>query len=191
VSSRGRHADTASTRPLRADDRAAPRGEGTFPADVRIYHSATNAMPRWQPPQSVRHDLAILKWSASYSVGVAVLDAEHKHLLDLLNQLYDSIIDGSVNNATTSRILDQVLDFAIKHCEHEERMLVEAGYPGISDLKQQHEHLREKIEEFHRKLAGQGSISNELANFLMEWILGHILKEDRKGGVFLNAAGIH
>jgi len=141
--------------------------------------------------REMRPELSILKWSASYSVGVAVLDAEHRRLFDLLNQLYDSIIDGSANSAKTAEILDQVLDFSIKHCDREEKMMAEAGYPGIAHLREEHEHLRRSIEEFRLQLMRRRSISSELASFLMEWVLGHIMKEDKKCGAFLNAAGIH
>jgi hemerythrin-like metal-binding protein len=135
--------------------------------------------------------LALLNWSASYSIGVAVLDSEHRHLFDLLNQLYDSIIDGSVSDENTRGILDKVLDFAVRHCDHEEEMLAQANYPGLADVSHQHEYLRDKMGDFQRKLSRHGCVSTELANFLMEWVLQHILKEDKKCGAFLNTVGIY
>lgn len=133
--------------------------------------------------------LAFLNWSSSYSVGVANLDAEHRQFIDLLNQLYDSVINGTANNAKTAAILDQVYDFAVTHCAHEEELLIAAGYPDIGKTMQEHQYLRDTIETYRQKLTQHGSISMELANFLMEWVLQHILKEDKKCGAFLKAAG--
>jgi len=156
-----------------------------------IYHLTTTAVPRLTGWENTGPIVAILNWSPSYSVGVAVLDEEHRHLVDLLNQLYDSIIDGSANDAKCARILDQVFEFADEHCDHEEKMLAAAGYPNLPFVGQQHENLREHIRRFKTKLTTEGAVSFDLANFLMEWILQHILKEDKKCGAFLNAAGIH
>jgi hemerythrin len=135
--------------------------------------------------------LSFLNWSPSCSVGVAEIDAEHRHLFDLLNHLYDNIMDGSASNLSTGVILDQVYDFAIKHCGHEEEMLAAVHYPGIAQTRLDHEEFRGTIEEYRRKLAEHGGISMELANFLIEWVLQHVLKEDKKCGAFLNAAGIY
>lgn len=138
----------------------------------------------------VEHSVAFLAWSPSYSIGVAALDAEHKHFFALLNRLYDNIMDGSASNLSTGAILDQLHDFVIKHCAHEEALLASVDYPDLAKTSRDHEDLRRTIEEYQRKLAEHGGISMELANFLMEWVLQHVLKEDKKCGVFLNAAGI-
>ncbi len=135
--------------------------------------------------------MAFLNWSSSYSVGVAVLDAEHRHFFDLLNQLYDSIMDGSASDAKAHTIIDQVFDFAVEHCSREEQMLEAAHFPHIAEIRQHHEYLRRTIQELRTRLIERGGISMELANFLMEWVLEHVLKEDKKCGVFLNAAGVY
>lgn len=134
--------------------------------------------------------MALLNWSASYSVGVAVLDAEHKEFFDLLNGLYDSILDGSASDGTTGATIDKVFDFAINHCNHEEELLAQAKYPGLASTASQHDVLRQAIEDHRRRYRERSCSSIDIANFLMEWALQHILKEDKKCGAFLNAAGI-
>lgn len=134
--------------------------------------------------------MAFLAWSPSYSIGVAALDAEHRQFFELLNRLYDSIMDGSASDLSTGAILDQLHDFVIHHCAHEEELLAAVDYPGLAKTSRDHEELCRTIEEYKRKLVAHGGISMELANFLMEWVIQHILKEDKKCGAFLNAAGI-
>jgi hemerythrin len=156
-----------------------------------VYDFQTSAVGCLEAHKRRGRILPFLNWSPSCSIGVAALDAEHRHLFDLLNHLYDSIIDGSSSDLSTGAVLDQVYDFAIKHCAHEEELLAAAHYPDIAKTSRDHEELRRTIEDYRRRLAEHGGISMELANFLMEWVLQHILKEDKKCGAFLNAAGVH
>jgi len=134
--------------------------------------------------------MAILEWSASCSVGVAAIDAEHKHFFALLNRLYDSVIDGSANNATTRALADEVLDYVITHSRHEEEILEAARYPGLDEMRRQHATMQATVTDFRRRLAENHGVTLELANYLLEWTLRHVLKEDKKCGAFLNAAGI-
>jgi hemerythrin len=134
--------------------------------------------------------VAILNWSPSCSIGVAALDEEHRYFFALLNRLYDGVIDGSASNASTSALADEVLAYSIHHCHHEEALLASAHYPALDEIRREHETLRASIEDFRRRLADQGGVSHEMANFLLEWMLQHVLKEDKKIGAFLNAAGI-
>ncbi len=135
--------------------------------------------------------MAFLNWSPSCSVGVAVLDADHRHFFDLLNKLYDSIMDGSANDTMARSVVDQVYEFAVAHCNREEGMLAAANYPQMAEIHAHHEYLRQAIAEYRRKLIEHGGVSMELANFLMEWVLEHVLKEDKRCGSFLNRAGVY
>jgi hemerythrin len=134
--------------------------------------------------------VAILNWSPSCSIGVAALDEEHRHFFALLNRLYDGVIDGSANNASSRAVADEVLAYSIHHCRHEEELLAAANYPDLAEIRREHATLRASIEDFRRRLSEQGGVSHEMANFLLEWMLQHVLKEDKKIGAFLNAAGI-
>jgi len=134
--------------------------------------------------------VAFLNWSESFSIGVAALDADHRRFFDLLNRLYAGILDGSASNAAAAAVAEEALAFAIEHCAREEAMLAEAGYPGLAEMRRQHGVLRDTIENFRSKLSARMGMSTELANVLMEWVLQHILKEDKKCGAFLNAAGV-
>ena len=36
--------------------------------------------------------MTLLRWKDEYSVGIDAVDHEHKELIDLINQLYDSAV---------------------------------------------------------------------------------------------------
>jgi hemerythrin len=67
----------------------------------------------------------------------------------------------------------------------------DTGYPDLAHLKVQHKTMREYAIKLQRKQQEGGVISVDVARVCLEWVLRHILREDKKCGVFLNSVGIH
>ncbi len=134
--------------------------------------------------------MPFLDWSSTFSVGVDTFDNEHKRLLALMNKLYDCILDGSVNEAVTHEVVDEVVAYTDYHFRHEERVLEALKFPDLAQHRRQHDLLRAQVLEFKDRLDRKTGVSLDLSKFLMGWVLQHILKEDMHYRDFLKSKDV-
>lgn len=135
--------------------------------------------------------MALLNWSESFSVGIGMIDDEHQKLFRLMNELYRHVLEGTTNDSSASRVLDELVAYTQEHFQHEEAMLQQHGYPEFEGHKRQHRRLCEEIEKFRAKGEHRKGVSLELSRFLLDWVLQHVLKDDMRYREFLRDKGVH
>jgi hemerythrin-like metal-binding protein len=131
-----------------------------------------------------------LKWNNSFSIGIEKFDYQHKILIDLINQTLDIIENGGGKQAT-SRITEQLVDYTVFHFGDEEKLMKQYGFPGLQIHEKEHQQFILKIKEFRNDLkSGKLEVNEKINQFLHDWLLEHIMGEDKKYGLFLNKKGI-
>ena len=126
--------------------------------------------------------MPFIQWSPSFSVGNAMLDADHRKLIDILNQIYDAWTEHSTS-LELERLFDELMDYTDHHFSREESKLSSRDYEDLDKHHAAHERLRELVHAFRsRHLAGQRAdvLTEDMAKFLKSWLLDHILEEDMK-----------
>ena len=63
-----------------------------------------------------------IAWKDYYSVGDESLDAQHKQLLGIINELYGAIEQGA-DRLAVRPILDRLLQYTLTHFKHEEEVM--------------------------------------------------------------------
>ncbi len=136
--------------------------------------------------------MALMEWNDKLSVGVAELDNDHKKLVAMLNDLYDSIKAGRGKDKVGS-ILDGLVAYTATHFAREERFFAQTKYPATAEHMKEHAHLTAQVVAVQKKYkeGATSVVSLEVMNFLKNWLLSHIQGTDRKYGPHLNAGGIH
>jgi hemerythrin-like metal-binding protein len=135
--------------------------------------------------------MAFLNWNPGFSVGVNTFDQEHKGLIALINELHDKMHAGQ-GKEVLGAILKKLIDYTVRHFEHEEIELKRHGYPQLREHQAQHDKLKQKVTEFHNRLTigYNGLIAIETLKFLKSWLEQHIQQEDKAYGRFLNSKGV-
>ncbi|MBC7950400.1 MAG: hemerythrin family protein [Rhodospirillaceae bacterium] len=126
--------------------------------------------------------MPFIEWTPEFSVGQKVLDADHRKLIDILNQIYDAWQEHS-STLELGRLFDELMDYTDNHFTREESKLSAHDYDDLTRHHAAHERLRELVMAFRsRHLAGQQAdkLTEEMAKFLKSWLLDHILEEDMK-----------
>jgi len=136
--------------------------------------------------------MEFMTWTRDLSVGVEVLDDDHKKLIGIINQLHFGITAGH-DRKVLEAVLDELVDYTIFHFSREEEMLLKAGYPAIPAHKTEHEKFIREISSMQRRIksAPVSMLNMELMDFLRSWLFSHILISDKKYGPSLNAYGLH
>jgi len=127
-----------------------------------------------------------LEWSDRYAVGVAVIDGQHREMLELVNRLFASLQAGRDRDEVveTLRELVRVTEHNIAT---EERLMQEHGL-ALGRHQEEHQRLLEAIRRFDVPLDASGL--GATGRFLREWLLGHIDEDDRPFAEQLRAHGV-
>ena len=118
------------------------------------------------------------EWSDELSVGVPSIDRQHKVLIGLINDLHNAMEAGTGAGEAKS-VLKQLINYAKAHFIYEESLFMRYDYPATHEHLASHRNIEAKLAELKEKSsASDFDISQELMNFLKNWLNNHILKED-------------
>ncbi len=123
-------------------------------------------------------------WKPFYSVGDSSLDAEHQQILGFIDELYAESVIGR-ENAKTKKLLDHLVQYTVSHFQHEERLMQEAGYPGLAAHKIEHERMRQRTLELRANFSQLKAV--DLLRFLKDWWTNHIQAEDKSYAPYLGS----
>ncbi len=134
--------------------------------------------------------MALFQWREDYSVKIPSIDAQHKRLVEMLNQLNDGMASGT-GHAQLGTLLDGLVDYTAKHFAYEEKLFEQHTFPGAEQHIAEHRRLVEQVLEFKRRFeAGQASINMQLMKFLKDWLINHILGSDKGYSAHLVERGV-
>lgn len=129
------------------------------------------------PPIDQRVD-AWVPWDQSLSVGIDVIDEHHRYLFDLINDLYDVVVN-KLGAREVARLIKALDAYAKVHFRSEEQMMTHYGYEGIGRQEYQHQAFEAKIREFYEELHDNPLVAQfDVLSYLRDWLVKHIQVED-------------
>ncbi len=121
-----------------------------------------------------------IKWNNKYSVGISIIDEQHKKLLGFLNKTIDAK-GHSDNKEELKKLLEEITEYSLEHFETEEAYMIKFDYPGCRYYSQEYYNFFAKvITYFDKEVNGDYHISNELIEYLKQWLVNHIQASDRQ-----------
>jgi hemerythrin-like metal-binding protein len=133
--------------------------------------------------------MQLFKWTKAHAVFLPQVDAEHRNLFRLAEDLHQAVEAG----AKASRIQNdmQALFTAVEeHFAHEERMMKAAACESYEWHKQQHNTLRRKAKRCAvRFAAGDRNAPPDFLAYLGPWLRDHLALSDRMMGSQVRNSG--
>jgi hemerythrin len=135
--------------------------------------------------------MSLMTWNESMSVGVKVLDDDHKKLVGMVNELHDGILSGQ-RQVALGHVLDQLVSYTKIHFHREEGLFEKTGYALAAEHKKEHDELVKTAVDLQKRYKGGATsmLSLETMTFLKNWLGHHIQDVDKKYKTHLNAKGI-
>jgi len=129
-------------------------------------------------------------WTDEYSVGVEAIDAQHRELTRLVNEIVTNQ-DDLISTGDLSKSFAKFLKLVKEHFQFEEKLLSENNYPDYEKHLMEHNSYAEMIAEFIESAnQGQSHLVDHFILFLHGWWRHHVLEEDMKYKQFLNERDI-
>jgi hemerythrin len=131
-----------------------------------------------------------IEWTDSFSVGVALFDAQHRQLIDMLNKMIKDSA-ATTRSETVADVLTDMTNYAQEHFKSEEDLMIEHGYPHLDEHRHQHHGFQEKAARLcFATVKGQTSVPQELLEYLQQWLIRHILQADMAFKPFFEQKGV-
>lgn len=124
-----------------------------------------------------------VQWDPGYSVGNAILDEQHSHMLSQCNALADCITDARPDMALEfQRIFNQLMTQSREHFSAEETLLARCAYPMLEEHQNEHDEFNYLANEI---ITTENFEPIELQRFVTLWWVGHIVGAGKKYRPFL------
>ncbi len=131
------------------------------------------------------------QWDDSLSVGVDVIDAQHKGMFTRVDNLLNAILKGE-DSRETVKVVTFLADYVVKHFKAEEDLMLKHNYDGYTKQKEEHVKFTKDFMNVKKEFDINDISSLQVVlvqNMVCNWLKSHIENEDKKIGEFLKAKG--
>jgi hemerythrin len=122
----------------------------------------------------------MIEWEDKYSVGISIIDEEHKEFIDIINKaIVAKAHDG--NPEEVRDILYEMVKYSYTHFATEEDYMLKFEFPEYQLHLNEHIDFKDKtIKNYNKLLKGDYQIVNEILENLKQWLVNHIQGTDTK-----------
>jgi hemerythrin len=132
----------------------------------------------------------LITWDTSFSVNVEMIDKQHQMLVQMVNELNKAMLNGN-EKETIGKLINKLITYTTMHFAREEHYFDTLGYPETDVHKRQHDDFEKKVSLFEADFkADRQSLSQDIMQFLSNWLVKHIKGSDKKFGPFLTERGV-
>ena len=119
-----------------------------------------------------------------FRTQIPLVDKEHETLFNLVRQTYELVHDEFRVDKFDDiiEIIEELRDYTIKHFADEESYMKSINYDGLAEQVAAHTAFVEKLNniDFDEIDRDQEDALDKLIKFLLNWLVQHILKVDKK-----------
>ena len=126
------------------------------------------------------------EFKEEFLTGIEMIYREHKRLFEIAENLYQLKCREYVTDKYDHirEILTELRDYTMTHFEHEEAYMKSISYKRMFSQLSQHDALRETICGWDLDAIDedQDEAIGDMLNLITDWLVNHILNEDKRIG---------
>jgi diguanylate cyclase (GGDEF)-like protein/hemerythrin-like metal-binding protein len=126
-------------------------------------------------------------FTESHLVGVAEIDAQHRQLVRMVNEIN---FEMSVNapDATIRPRFEALIQFTLHHFQTEQSLMALHRYPDTQAHVSEHAQLVTELQQIVQMRGREGDLL--VLQRIKDWLITHMQSADRALGQYLNQAGV-
>lgn len=136
-----------------------------------------------------------ITWTPELSVGVEEIDNQHKELYRNVDLFFEHIKKG-IGNGDLANLFEYLETYVTTHFSMEEKYMTKfhvngCGYEHAKEHKAEHRAFLRDFTAFKEEILENGPTSHlvdELQEWILNWLTGHLGRTDRGLGRFLQTA---
>ena len=132
--------------------------------------------------------MVLLQWTSQLEIDLAIVDDQHRNLVDLLNETYRIAMTGDTGQALAD-VFEELEMYTLNHFRDEEALMRRMDYEFLGVHQEEHRELAARVVAYRDAYdRGEGDIL-ELLEFMKAWLLTHLAGADRLIGDFIRRRG--
>jgi hemerythrin len=135
-------------------------------------------------------DMPQLEWNDEMSLKIAELDEQHKEWIKIHNRLHDVLTRGAYREVEKIALetLLAMQDYTRMHFKFEEEYMQKIDFPELIEHRRIHRDFDNRIYQFYRDMMnGDMVLNSAIMKTIKNWLVDHIMKEDKKIRHFLES----
>ncbi|OEU73290.1 MAG: diguanylate cyclase [Desulfuromonadales bacterium C00003068] len=132
----------------------------------------------------------VFQWDKNFETGLTEVDKQHHHLVNVTNDFGVLIAQDEVDFDDLEKIFNELASYTQYHFAEEEKLMAEMAVDKrhVEYHEREHYGFLQDVMELHQEMAsGDQKASEHLLNFLMSWLVYHILGSDMSLARQINA----
>jgi len=128
----------------------------------------------------------IIAWESKYATGIGLIDAQHKQLVALANELYAACLTkGDQLQGAFTAAMKRMVDYVHFHFDAENKLLAAINYPESASHKKLHDVLIKNILDASKEFnEGKKFVPNNFVRTLVDWVFSHIAFYDKQYSLY-------
>lgn len=124
----------------------------------------------------IRH----IEWIKKYSLGIDIIDNQHRQFLELMDQAYESFYKNR-DKDQLAVLLGNLKDYTELHFGTEEKYFELFNYEYKDEHVRFHAQLKDMLKKLMLDFDAKGSDAiPSIIDFLEDWLVAHLSIEDKK-----------
>jgi len=126
-------------------------------------------------------EILAIQYTEACRTGVGLIDTEHQHLFELMNQVLESIHKPELDTISLEEYLHLLLAYGNTHFAHEEAHMESIADPELVHQRLAHQSFMNKVQavDLHGLDDGEKEqLVRHLIQYNVEWLYKHILGSD-------------
>ncbi len=124
--------------------------------------------------------MRLIEWKDEFAVGIPAVDYEHRELIDMINDLYTSMLRPGSRNAVAD-FLGEIYAKIAAHFALEERIMRDRKYDRYEDHKRDHERLLDEIRDIMDSYEDDTTFDERMLEArLTPWFTEHFKTHDAR-----------
>ena len=122
--------------------------------------------------------MSFIRWRDSFSVGVHSINDQHRKLIEMINALYDHLYNG-ISDEFLKKLMEDLEKYANYHFAYEEKFMKLYNYQKFKEHVNEHLKFVDEIQGYKETISVKNKKALiDLATFLKNWLLNHIMGTD-------------
>ncbi|MCU7944827.1 MAG: bacteriohemerythrin [Candidatus Thiodiazotropha sp. (ex Cardiolucina cf. quadrata)] len=132
-----------------------------------------------------------LTWRDDWYLGIDEIDQQHLRLVELINQVADSVMtqnSESNDDGGAMRLVLQLQEETRQHFRDEEAFMRNHEYPQVSSHHREHALLQAELSDLIREIEeGKRRLDIETLTSLKYWLIDHVIESDMDIARYMNS----
>ena len=134
--------------------------------------------------------MPLITWGPRLETGIAIIDAQHKRLVDIINEFHDAV-EADRSDEIMGAIFDELVAYTETHFGAEEKLMASHDYEDIEEHRREHRLFTDQIKmDRYNFNAGAWKFDKRLMDYLRGWLVNHIAASDQAYVPTLKRAGV-